>query len=250
MILKKILPYLITLFLFIGILYYITPIGRFLIRREASAVLFIKNIYHAQDFAKQYNAIAEENKKIISQLAVLKNVEKESIFLKKRLDIASEEKKPKQHLILASVIARNKAFGGNTILIDKGTQYTLKGGESVIAPPNFLIGTIDKVFQRRSIVKLMSDKDFEAKAKTIDEVKGTVRGNIGGDILFEDILQSAPLKKGDIVITDIQQQTIPPNILIGKVIEIISQKTDISKQARIEAFFDADTLEHVFIVLE
>lgn len=249
MILKKILPYIITLFLFGGILYYIETIGRFFISRETSAALFIKNIYHAQNSAEKYDELARENKKIISQLVELKNIEKENAFLKKRLDIVGEEKQ-KQRLILASVIARDKAFGENTVLVDKGTQDDIKSGEVVIISPNFLVGIIDKVFERRSIARLVFDKNFEVKAKTMDDAKGTVRGNIGGDILFQDILQSAVLQKGDIVTTDIGQSIIPPNILIGEVTEIISQKTDISQKARIKPFFDPEAIEKIFIVAE
>lgn len=250
MILKKILPYSITLFLFLGILYYIGTIGRFFIRREASAILFIKNIYHAQNFAERYNELAKENEKNISQLALLKNIERENAFLKKRLDITSEEGEKHQRLILASVIGRNKAFGEDTILIDKGIKDAIKSGEGVIASPNFLVGIIDKVFQDRSIVRLIIDKNFEVKAKTLDGAKGIIRGSIGGDLLFQDILQSASLQKGETVATDIQETTLFANILIGEITGIISQKTDISKQARIKPFFDPQTLENVFIMLE
>lgn len=250
MVLKKILPYSITLFLFIGILYYIAPIGQFFIRREAGAILFIKNIYHAQNFAERYSELAKENEKNINQLALLKNIERENAFLKKRLDIAPEEGKKRQHLVLASVIGRNNAFGENTILIDKGIKDAIKSGESVVVSPNFLVGIIDKAFDDRSIVRLIIDKGFEVKAKTLDGTKGIIRGSIGGNLLFQNILQSASLQKGETVATDIQDATRFANILIGEITEIISQKTDISKQARIKPFFDPQTLENVFIMLE
>lgn len=246
---KKNLPYLITLIIFAGVIYFLSFIGEPLNRTGAEVLGFVKNMYHSQEFREQYEKISKENLLLQDRLVAMDDTEKENVFLRKRLNIYKEEAEP-FHFVLASLIGRGSSFGEDTIIINKGIKDGLKGNEIVIINPNIVAGKVDNVFKNRAIVRLLSDKYIEIKVKTLTGTQGVLRGDMGNTSILEEVLQSSSLEKGDILVTDIDTPLTPANLLVGKVVNIASKPSDISKRALVTSFFEKERLENVFVIIE
>lgn len=246
---KKNLPYLITLIIFAGVIYFLSFIGEPLNRTGAEVLGFVKNMYHSQEFREQYEKISKENLLLQDRLVAMDDTEKENVFLRERLNIHKEEAEP-FHFVLAALIGRGSSFGEDTIIINKGIKDGLKGNEIVIINPNIVAGKVDNVFKNRAIVRLLSDKYIEIKVKTLTGTQGVLRGDMGNTSILEEVLQSSSLEKGDILVTDIDTPLTPANLLVGKVVNIASKPSDISKRALVTSFFEKERLENVFVIIE
>lgn len=243
---KKILPYLLILIVFFGIIYALPSIGGFLTKVRARINTFFINTYRAQELGSEYQKVLEENRALKSGLVRTKELEEENDFLRQGLSL-QKVITPKK-LLLAAIIGKGSFFGQDEVVIDKGLNAGIRGGEAVIINPNVLVGIIEQVFPRRSVIKLLFDSGLKIPGKTLEGVEGVITGDAGGKVLFGNILPQASLNQGSIVVTGNERPEIPANLLIGEVEKIISKPTDVFVQAQLKTFFDPNILERVFVI--
>ncbi|MBI3335666.1 MAG: rod shape-determining protein MreC [Candidatus Portnoybacteria bacterium] len=243
---KKLSPYLLTVIAFFSVVYFLPSIGGFLTKIRVRMNVFVSNVYRAQELGSEYQKLLEENRALKSELVALAKLEKENDFLRqgRSLEKAVTPKK----FLLSSVIGKGSSFSQYAVVIDRGTNDGIHGGEAVIINPNVLIGIVENVFLRRSVIKLLFDNSFSLRARTLKGADGVITGSVGGKLLLKNVLPQAILKQGDIVVTGNERPEVPAGLLIGEVEKIISQPTDVFLQAQLKAFFDPHTLERVFIV--
>lgn len=243
---KKILPSLLILVIFFGAIYFLPSIGGFLTKLRVRINTFFINIYRAQELGKEYQKVLEKNRALKNDLVRAKELEEENDFLRQGLSL-QKVITPKK-LLLASIIGKGSFFSQYAVVIDKGSNDGIHGGEAVIINPNVLVGIIENVFPRRSVIKLLFDTNFSLPGKTLEGVNGVITGNVGGKVLFGNILPQASLNQGSIVVTGNERPGVPANLLIGEVEKIISQPTDVFVQTQLKTFFDPHILERVFII--
>lgn len=243
---KQILSYLLTAVVFFSIIYFLPAIGGLLTKTRTRINTFFINIYRAQELGNEYQKVLGENRALKSELVRVKELEEENDFLRQGLSL-QKVITPKK-LLLATIIGKGSFFSQHAVVIDKGSNDGIHGGEAVIINPNVLVGIIEQVFPRRSVIKLLFDSSFSLPGKTLEGVNGVITGSVGGKVLFGNILPQAPLNPGSIVVTGNERLKIPSNLLIGEVEKIISKPTDVFLQAQLKAFFDPHAFERVFIV--
>jgi cell shape-determining protein MreC len=243
---KRILLYVLTFIGFGIIIYALSFFGASFVSKANQGKHFIQNIYSAQDFARINEGLAIKNRELEEQLVGLREIEEENEFLRSALQAQKVERE--ERYLLASVIGQGSAFGNDTIVIDKGLRDGLSGGEPVIINPRTLVGRIGELFETRAVVYLLFDKDFRIPASTGKETQGVVKGQVGNQVLFSEVSQAASLQKDEIILTNNENPSIPPDIIIGKVREIVSQSTDIFQEAQLDVFFNKNTLDRVFII--
>jgi len=231
----------------LGMLIYALPfIGKLARAVHVRAGAFLFNVYHAQESGKRYQELSQELAKTYQQSAAIVQLEQENDVLRKELGIGKRELN--EHLILASIIGQGSSFGRQTLIINKGINDGLAGGEPVITSPNMLIGVVGNLFSRYAIVSLVTSNNFALPAQTQSGIKGVIKGSPGGQVIFDEVSQTMPLSQNDILVTTNQNPTIPGNMMIGRVQKIISQPTDIVKKAEVQVFFNPDLLQKVFII--
>lgn len=136
----------------------------------------------------------------------------------------------------------------DTMEIDVGKKEGIQKGMSVISKTTF-IGKIQSVGTHKSTVMLPTDPQITIAAKTTRDVKGIVKGQIGGKILLDKVLQKDPILLDDYVVTAADNGT-PTNLIIGKIIYISSDDTSIYKQAKVEPALDFTKEKIVFVITE
>lgn len=127
-----------------------------------------------------------------------------------------------------------------------GTKNNVKPGMVVIDGIS-LVGKIISVSQERSTVILPSDPESTIPAKTTRGTKGLVVGRGGGLVILDKILQKDPLFLEDLIVTS-GENGFPPNLLIGKIINITSYDVSPYKQAKLVPILDYSLEKTVFIL--
>lgn len=158
-------------------------------------------------------------------------------------------------LLPARVVGAAKFIPGifqpETFVIDKGTAEGIKAGNAVIFKDN-LVGIVTKTSKLLSQVTLTTNPTLKFTAKTQNGVLGVVKGEGNGELFLDNVLLSDILEKGDLVLTSgdikIDQTGTPPDIIVGKVVSVEANPSDLFQRAKLEILLDFSKITKVFVI--
>ena len=238
----------ITCVIVIGIFFMLPWIGKYLTAANARVYFFLKNIYHAQEYADQEGLLQRELVLARQNFIKTKRLEEENTLLRSELQLNALKEQKK--FINASVTGKGFAFGSDIIIIDEGTRAGIQPGDALIATPNIFIGFITTALPERSYARLISDSSFQISAITIHGARGITKGGVGGQIIFDEIPQSSRIQENDILMTTNENAGIPAGLMIGEVGKILSHSTDIVQKTEVKSPIDPYLLEVVSVITQ
>lgn len=158
-------------------------------------------------------------------------------------------------LLPANVVGAPRFIPGlflpENFIIDVGENDNVKAGNAVVLKDN-LIGRVGKTTKFLSEVNLISNMSLKFAAKTQNGVLGVVKGEGNGDLLLDNVLLSDNLEVGQIILTfgDIKLDStgFPPDIIVGKIVSIEKNPTDLFQRAKLKTFVDFARIFQVFVV--
>lgn len=204
----------------------------------------------------QINELLAENISYKKVIAKQQNLVLENRALKDQFAKSNEES---VNIIPADVIGLPGFMPGVStpeyLIINKGQDDGVKMGSAVISN-NYLIGKIIKLTDHSAKVDLLTNKNsvYTAVIKPNDgaEIIGVLRGRGNNEMILENVLLTADLKKDTLVFTkgekDEKGNGIPPGLIVGKVISIEKKPADLFQKASIKTPLDFKSLEIVFVM--
>lgn len=202
-------------------------------------------------FVFQARFAAQENKALKEQIGKLLS---ENAKLRKDLGEAQSLVSQSTHLnpLTYNLTAARPIGVSRYLKIDKGLSSGLKVGEAVLVNDNY-IGKLIQVGERSANVLLTSDPDSKVAAfsQNLDgRAKGVLSGQFGSEILFDKILHEEKIDVGDLVYSEGTEGFLPRGLILGKVVQVLEQQTEVFKQAKVQPNFDIRDLEVVFVIQE
>lgn len=201
-------------------------------------------------FRKEYNElkIATYEKDINN--AHYQVLLEENASLKKQVNLGNLEKK----YLLSKVLGIQNI---SNMQIDKGSNQGVKKG-AIVSSGNIFVGIVESVDSEGSLVLLPYSKSstFEVfvtnvgvkEGKIVEGVpilsKAVLRGG-GEDINIENISMSSTVKDGDIVVT--MDPRIGQYLIVGQIVNLISNPAATSKSAKVAPLVDYDDLMTIFV---
>lgn len=139
------------------------------------------------------------------------------------------------------------------LIIDKGSKNGIVENLAVVYK-DVLFGKITKVMPDVSQVTVLTHKSISFTAKTAKtNAIGIVRGG-DNEIVFDHVLVSESLKKGDIVVTsnDIDQNGngFLPNLIVGEIISVEKKPSALFQSAKLKSLVDVSSISTVFIIVK
>lgn len=158
-------------------------------------------------------------------------------------------------LLPANVVGAPRFLPGistpESLIIDVGSKDGIKVGDAVILKDN-LVGKVTKVQDSLCEVTLINSASSKFTAQTISGVLGVVRGEGNTEVVLDNVLLSDKLQKGDLVLTNaglnIDSTGVPPNLIVGKIISIDRNPSDLFQKAQLQSFIDFSRITKVFVV--
>lgn len=200
----------------------------------------------------------EENKELKSRLADLVKLEvevqtlaKENKELREILD--NKEDLSKFDPVQAIVTGRNPERWQELLIINKGKQNGIKQNMAVITA-NGLIGKVKSTSQFTSTVQLLSANDptnrISAKIIGEKEYYGTIEGYDEERKLLKlkRLASDAKIEKDQIVTTSGLGGVFPPDLPIGKVVEVVPDEFGLNQTAYVKPGADFYDIQHVMVV--
>ncbi|OQY45950.1 MAG: rod shape-determining protein MreC [Anaerolineaceae bacterium 4572_78] len=135
-----------------------------------------------------------------------------------------------------------------TIYINIGTRNGVAKGMPV-ATSRGLVGRVSQVGPNVAQVILLIDPTSSVNAIIqSSRIHGIVKGEIGGMLLMENIVQGAVVSPGDLILTSGLGGNFPDKLVIGQVIEVFQRDLDLFQTARIRPTVDFDNMETVLVL--
>ena len=154
----------------------------------------------------------------------------------------------------APVIARDPTGVLHSIVLGIGTDDGVKTGHIVLSDQG-LVGRVSEVGTNYSKVLLVTDSSSVVSALVQgSRATGIVRGQFGDALIMDWLLQTEPVKEGDVVITaglgigDELRSLYPKGLVIGTIAQVKPAEAAAYNRAIITPAVDLRRLEHVLVV--
>ena len=157
---------------------------------------------------------------------------------------------PESSYTAASVIGRDPSPFLHYIIIDKGSNDGLRRGMPVVTDQG-LVGRVDAVISSAARVQLITDPASVINVrleKTGREAQliGTISGGLALDLIPQDV----GINPGDVVLTSGLGGGYPTDLIVGQVLTIRKQDSDLFQQATIQPVVDFAQLKIVLIITD
>lgn len=151
----------------------------------------------------------------------------------------------------ANVIGYDTSPAVRSILIDKGSDDGLRVGMPVESPRG-LIGRIFRTTQNSSQVVLITDNASAIPVRLgTSRATGSLKGRgASGDLIVDWIDLKFQLEVGEVVLTSGLGGDFPQDIVIGRVVQVLRNESDLFQQAIVQPATDFDTMEIVLVVTD
>jgi rod shape-determining protein MreC len=158
--------------------------------------------------------------------------------------------------ITAPVIARDPSGVLKTIVIGAGTDGGLRVDDVVLSEQG-VVGRVSEAGSNYAKVLLITDSASSVSALVqTNRASGIVRGQFGDTLLMEWILQSDPVKPGDVIVTaglglgTELRSLYPKGLVIGTVVDVTKAEVSAYQRAVVAPAVDLRKLENVLIITD
>lgn len=151
--------------------------------------------------------------------------------------------------ILAHVIGYNTSSYFQSIIIDKGATDGVVVGMPVESARG-LVGQIFRTSENAAQVLLVTDNSSSIPARLGESrATGLLRGGgLGGSMTLNWVDLDVVINVGDVVVSSGLAGRFPPDLVIGRVIDMQRSQANLYQQATVQPVVDFDSLEEVFVI--
>jgi rod shape-determining protein MreC len=204
-----------------------------------------RNLFNITNILNENEKLTKENLNLLSQLADYENLKNENEFLKKTLNISSRFDK---NFTYANIYQFQLGPDGYEVLINKGSDDNIVEGDVVITEEGILVGKIKSVYKNFSKLLIVKDPNFNVTAKVLNSnTSGMAKGALNQGIYLDLITKDDPIIEGDIVVSS-GSDLVPPSLIIGTVIKVEENETDLFKKIKIQAAIDKIKIGKILII--
>ena len=244
----------IILLIFFHIIGILGPVERFIVKVTLPIQRSFYNLGMSLNKISNLNEISSENDRLRNKLSELNidyvklsSLESENNYLKDELNYLNTKN---YQFVLADIIGKTE-INNQVLIINKGSLDGVKEGIAATVSEGVVIGKVAKVEKSRSFIELLTSTQSQLAISlgNLNETNGLVIGQAGNSMLLDLIPQDQEINIGDLVITSGLENNIPRGLLIGEVVEVISQVGQIFKQAKIMPPFNYQNLQTLTLII-
>lgn len=222
-----------------------SPVAR-LLNNTAEGVTTQEELASIQDLQERNRELERSLAELQVEIVRLREIEQDYYRLSDILNYSAE--RPDESLVTGDVIAQDTSSYLKWVIVNKGARDGVEVGDPVINELG-LVGRVEEISANTSWVRLIIDP-----SSTVDglipnaEARGSVSGQVRGNLLMQFIPQEAVIEDGDLVVTSGLGGTYPANIVMGQVTTIIRETANPFQQTEMRPTVNFDDLQLVSIV--
>ena len=198
------------------------------------------------------DALKQANVALDKRLRDVQGLELENAELREMLNLQKTE--PQLDLIAAAVIAKDPSNWYGTFTINRGTDHGLKEGQAILTAEKALVGKISRVGSDWAEVVTVLDPECAVgalieRSKDVGVLEGDSSLRFQGRCRLGYLSRDVDIQNGDYIETSGMGGVYPKGLLIGKILEIKEDNTNMSKYAIVEPVVNFSKLNQVFVLL-
>lgn len=198
------------------------------------------------EMKRENERLTSENRKLLADNAILRDVREENVVLREQLGLAPREK---FNLEPALISSQDSHGLGNWITINKGKGDGIEKGMPVIVSNGILIGKVDEVYSGKAKVILITNPQSSINAVVSGTgAKGIARGEFGLGMVLDMVLQTDIIQEGNELITSGIGGDMPSGLLIGRVRDVHPSDDRLFQQATVTPLVKFSILKVVFVI--
>jgi len=189
------------------------------------------NFIHYRKIAAENTSLKNDLAKLSVDYVKLNSLITENDYLKKELGFLHAKK---YGYVMVNIIGK-QPFNDQILILNKGADDGLAVNQPVTVEQGIIVGKIINIEKDRSWLELLTSPDGQL-AVSLSQINGTaglLTGQIGNNLLMEQIPQDTEIKEGDLIITSGLEEKIPRGLVVGYVNQVENLTGQIFKQARI-----------------
>lgn len=185
---------------------------------EGSSELWYRYVDLA-DARRELGRVRLEMRRLEGNVDRLEALEAENRALETILQLTQQA--PAQAPVAARVVSAGFAASARTVDVDRGSVHDVRRGRAVVSGAG-LAGLVQRSGWTTSEVVLLVDPRSTVLARLArSRLVGRVRGTEGGTgLVMEDVSRDGDVRPGDLVVTSGLGRIFPPDLPIGRVIEV------------------------------
>jgi len=195
--------------------------------------------------------LQKENKELklkilsfLSDKAELERLRSENIALRESMDIDLEKE-----FSLKWVEVIGKDILEDYIIIGKGKDDGVYEGQVLITSQKALVGKVVRLYNKRSIVQLLSHPESLIDAKIIERnIAGVLKGKGGFSLVLDLLPKDKEIFVDDIVVTTALGGIYPKDLLIGTIKSIEALDLEFFQRAELELAYQIGTANNIFLI--
>lgn len=228
----------------------LTPIQKVTSGISDSVSGFLGQFLRASQIAQENQALREENRQLLEQMADYEKYKAENESL--RRDLGVKEQNPDQEFVKASVISRDPANNFYSFKIDKGSLDGVSVMDPVITPDG-LVGRVTEVGPVFSKVLTILDVKlsvgvYDVRTQDVATLSGNISLAKDGLCRMSLLPRESGIAKGDIIQTTGTSGLFPKDIIIGRVVEVGYEPHGTTLYAVVQPTTDIKNVKDVLVV--
>lgn len=189
-------------------------------------------ITNLNSLRKRLVELEQKRLRLLGENAQLQQVERENESLRKALDLKLQNE---FELELVRVIG--KRLDQKQIVLGKGSEDGIKKGMPVITSQKVVVGSVTRVGQDVSRVRLVTHPETRFSAQLKDrKIKSEIKGQGTSELKLDFIPQEQQVKPGQVVVTSALGGDFPPGLLVGKIKQVEQKNVKPYQVADVEPY--------------
>jgi rod shape-determining protein MreC len=146
------------------------------------------------------------------------------------------------------VIAFDSSMLLGTVVLNRGAGASIEDGMTVRSTAG-LVGRVTSRSATTATVQLIVDPSSTVIGviQGTPGATGTLKGQPDGRLLMQHIPQAEPVKVNDVVVSSGLGGAFPPNVPIGRIVQLETRDVDMFQRAIVEPFVDFRKLRKVLV---
>jgi rod shape-determining protein MreC len=181
----------------------------------------------------------------MDEVSRLREARLENIRLRQALNLP---RRPDRTYIAADVVGKTLQLLRNTITLNVGERDGIAVNMPIVSERG-LVGKIVATSNRYSVGQILLNRDLRVSAKVQrNRVDGIVRWDNGRLISLQNVVKTADVQSGDLVVTSGYSNVYPGGIPIGVVNSSRVQSESLFLSVEVTPLVDFEHLEEVFVL--
>lgn len=204
-----------------------------------------------KELRAENEALKLENTELDKQLRDARGMEEENAQLREMLDLKKTENK--MDLKAVKIIAKDPSNWYSCFKINKGSKDGIAKEQPVITEKDELVGKVVRVGSDWAEIMTILDPECGVgciieRSKNTGVLEGDFSLRYTGKCRLGYLSRDTDIEKGDYVETSGMGGVYPKGLLVGKVVDIKEDNTNMSKYAMVEPSADIGSLMQVFVI--